>query len=90
MNITVLRLKTNTAGDTVAETKVFKNSRQAAEVNYHEQLADCAKQGRPSDAVVMLNETGGIIKGPEFYIKAKEVNVTPEITDTAETTTVNV
>lgn len=86
MNITILRLKTNTAGDTVPETTVFKD-RLMAEAKYHELLADCAKQGRPSDAVIMLNETGGVIKGPEFYIKAKEINVTPEVTDSAETTT---
>ena len=75
----VVRTATNTEGGT-ASTATVRNTRLLAEQLYHEQLADAARQGRPWDAVTLLDMRGYVLK-TEHYEVVPEPEPEPEIVE---------
>lgn len=75
----VVRTATNTEGGT-ASTATVRNTRLLAEQLYHEQLADAARQGRPCDAVTLLDMRGYVLK-TEHYEVVPEPEPEPEIVE---------
>ena len=77
----VVRTATNTEGGT-ASTATVRNTRLLAEQLYHEQLADAARQGRPCDAVTLLDMRGFVLKTEHYEVVPEpEPEPDPEIVE---------